>query len=339
VKCWGYNKFGELGNGSRVNSAVPVSVNGLSSPVTAIVTGFNHACVLVANGTMRCWGGNTTGNVGEGYVYDISGHPVEIKNIHEPIRSMVLGFSHTCVLTDSGGVKCWGSNDFGQLGNETNERSEMPVDVVGLSSGVIAISGRYNSTCALMEGGAVKCWGENTVGVLGDDTTIDRNTPVNVMGLTSGIVSISVGWEHACALTDKGGAKCWGKNFFGQLGNGTTSDSELPVDVIEPANDFLDVKAGDSITCARIKTGGVKCWGTDPFTFFDALGTYPQPVHNLPVDIVALSSGVTDLEFGEAYTCIISTDAIVRCWGVNFSGQLGDGTTINRYVPGVIVNL
>jgi len=334
VKCWGHNKLRELGNESRIDSLVPISVSGFSGSVTTIVAGFDHACALIVDGTLQCWGQNPTGY---GYFYDHSGHPVVLKNIHEPVQSIVIGFSHTCVLTGSGGVKCWGWNDFGQLGNGSNELKEMPVDVVGLSSGVIAISGRYNSTCALLEGGAVKCWGENTAGLLGDGTVIHRNSPVNVVGLTSGITNISVGWYHACGLTEEGGAKCWGTNYFGQLGNGDTSDSKIPVDVIEPANDFIDIKAGDSITCALTEKGGVKCWGTGRYTFLER--TFTAPFHSQPVDITGLSSGIADLEFGHGHTCVLSTAGTVRCWGMNAFGELGDGTTVNRFAPGIVVNL
>ncbi|HOC91699.1 MAG TPA: RCC1 repeat-containing protein, partial [bacterium] len=135
------------------------------------------------------------------------------------------GEAHTCAITPSGGVKCWGDNDYGQLGDGTNTDRHAPVDVVGLTSGVTSISTGIDHTCALTTNGGVKCWGGNYFGQLGDGTTTYRNTPVDVVGLTSGIASVSSGGDHTCAVTNSGGVKCWGDNDFGQFGDGTYSDS------------------------------------------------------------------------------------------------------------------
>jgi alpha-tubulin suppressor-like RCC1 family protein len=337
VKCWGNNTYGGLGDGTTKNSASPVTVRGLSGKIAAIAVGGSHACALTVDGSMQCWGKNVSGQLGGGFTANSNPVPVQVKNINDPIRAIALGNDYTCVLTGSGGVKCWGWNYSGQLGNGTNTDSIMPVDVIGLSSGVAAISARASTTCALMDGGAVKCWGWNATGQLGDGTSTDSNVPVNVKGLTSGMESISVGFDHACALTDKGGAKCWGDNLYGQLGNGTTSQSEPPVDVSEPASDFLDISAGDAVTCARTKAGGVKCWGLDTYGFLGKVPPFTK--RSQPVDLVGLSSGVAFLEVGLDYGCTISVDGIVKCWGSNSDGQLGDGTHQDRSVPGVVINL
>jgi alpha-tubulin suppressor-like RCC1 family protein len=132
--------------------------------------------------------------------------------------------------------------------------------VMGLTSGVTAITGRWRHTCALTSAGGVKCWGNNHDGQLGDGTKHDRNTPVDVVGLTTGIKAIAVGWGHACALTTAGGMKCWGSNHEGQLGDGTGADRKGPVDVVILSSGITAIATGGQHTCA-VAHGAVTCWG------------------------------------------------------------------------------
>ncbi len=141
------------------------------------------------------------------------------------------GASHTCAMISTGGIMCWGTNNFGQLGNGTKTDSLAPVEVFGLTSGVAAISAGVAHTCAQTAAGGVKCWGYNNAGQLGDGTTTDRPTPVEVSGLSSGVTTVAAGGLHTCALTAAGGVKCWGYNGSGQLGDGTTTDHFTPVEV------------------------------------------------------------------------------------------------------------
>jgi alpha-tubulin suppressor-like RCC1 family protein len=141
------------------------------------------------------------------------------------ITKIAAGFGHTCALTEAGGVKCWGRNDDGELGDNSMIQRLTPVDVSGLTSGVRAIATEWNHTCALTAAGGVKCWGSNLYGQLGDNTTIQRLTPVDVSGLESGVAAVTVGSGRTCALTTAGGVKCWGDNSAGQLGDNTTSSA------------------------------------------------------------------------------------------------------------------
>ena len=233
VNCWGSNGFGgQLGDGTTTNRLTPVNVTGLGSGVTVIAAGDFHTCAVTVAGGVKCWGSNFRGALGDGTSTDRL-TPVDVTGLGSGVTAIAAGGFHTCALTVGGGVKCWGNNFRGALGDGTNFINRlMPVDVTGLGSGVKAIAaGRGDHTCAVTVAGGVKCWGPNSWGVLGDGTTTDRLTPVNVTGLGSGVTVTTAGDTHTCAVTVAGGVKCWGRNFLGELGDGTITDRLTPVNV------------------------------------------------------------------------------------------------------------
>ncbi|RLT45300.1 MAG: alpha/beta fold hydrolase [Chloroflexi bacterium] len=335
VKCWGGNYFGQLGDGVSgpgVDKATPVDVVGLGSDVAAIAAGGTHTCALSTTGRVKCWGDNRIGQLGDGSTTN-KATPVDVVGLGSGVAAIAAGRWHTCTLSTAGGVKCWGDNDSGQLGDGSTTHKTTPVEVVGLGSGVAAIAASAGSgwhTCALTTAGGVKCWGWNIYGQLGDGTTGSTSTPVNVVGLGSGVTAIAVGGQYTCALTTMGGVKCWGWNIYGQLGDGSTADKRSPVDVVGLGSGVDAIAAGYGHTCALSTAGGVKCWGGN---YFGQLGDGTTANKSTPVDLVGLGSGVQAIAEGHAHTCALSTAGGVKCWGYNDSGQVGDGTTANKSTP------
>jgi len=335
VKCWGDNDYGQLGDGTNTDRHAPVDVVGLTSGVTSISTGIDHTCALTTNGGVKCWGGNYFGQLGDGTT-TYRNTPVDVVGLTSGIASVSSGGDHTCAVTNSGGVKCWGDNDFGQFGDGTYSDSYVPVDVVDLTSGIISVSTGYRHTCAVTTSGGVKCWGDNDFGQLGDGTYSDSYVPVDVVDLTSGIISVSTGYWHTCAVTTSGGVKCWGSNYYGELGDGTTTYSNIPVDVVGLTSGVAFASSGYRHTCAVTTSGGVKCWGWNEN---GQLGVGTTRRRYTPVDVVGLTSGIASISSGGRHICAVTTSGGVKCWGSNKNGQLGDGTTTNSYTPVDVVGL
>jgi alpha-tubulin suppressor-like RCC1 family protein len=318
-----------LSPGSRPASAS-------SSGVAVVSAGDTHTCAVTTDGGVKCWGANSYGQLGNGTTTE-SSTPVDVTGLTSGVAAVSAGGRHTCAVTTGGGVKCWGLNDFGQLGNSTTADSSTPVDVTGLTGGVAAVSagGGYlaiDYTCALTTGGGVKCWGSNNHGQLGNGGTSASSTPVDVTGLSSGVAAVSAGGAQACALTAGGGVKCWGSNSFGQLGNGTTTNSSTPVDVTGLTSGVAAVSAGWGQTCAVTAGGGAKCWGANDYGQLgngvagpEVCGTHD--CSRTAIDVTGLTSGVTAVGVGLQHTCAITTGGGVKCWGDNSYGELGSGET------------
>ncbi|UCD85244.1 MAG: chitobiase/beta-hexosaminidase C-terminal domain-containing protein, partial [Deltaproteobacteria bacterium] len=335
VKCWGSNRFGQLGDGTTNNSLTPVDVSGLSSDVISVSAGIYHTCDVTSGGGVKCWGYNVFGQLGDGTTND-SLTPVDVSGLSSGVVAVSVGAYFTCAVTSGGGVKCWGSNAYGQLGDGTTNDSLTPVDVSGLSSGVRAVSAGDYHTCAVASGGGVRCWGHNMFGQLGDGTTLNSPTPVDVMGFGSGASMVSAGTYFTCALTSGGGVKCWGSNTYGQLGDGTTLNSPTPVDVSGFGSGASMVSAGAYFTCALTSAGGVKCWGNNAY---GQLGDGTQLDSSVPVDVFGLGSGASMVSAGGYHTCALPTEGGVKCWGRNTYGQLGDGTQVSSSTPVDVLGL
>lgn len=328
VKCWGYNAYGQLGDNSNTLRKLPVDVVGLTG-VKSISAGMGHTCAVLESEAAKCWGRNDFGQLGDNSVIN-RWKPVSVSGLSSGVASISAGQNHSCALTNAGAAKCWGSNGYGQLGDNSTTKRLVPVAVAGLSSGVAIISTGYSHTCALTTTGGVKCWGENRFSQIGDNSTIQRNAPVDVFGLDSGVASIDVGQSHTCAVTTTGAVKCWGRNDYGQLGIESVAQSSVPVDTPGLSGGISKLAGGSTHTCALTTSGGVKCWG---YNAQGQLGDNSTTQRLSPVDVVGLGSGVSSITAGDGNTCALLTSGTAKCWGYNGQGQLGDGTLVNRMVP------
>lgn len=298
--------------------------------VTQLYSGNYHNCVVRSDGKLKCWGFNATGQLGDGTTSSRT-LPVAVDEVEGNVATLAAGSaSFTCILTHSDGVKCWGHNFYGQVGDGTTTNRATPVDVIGLSSGVRAIFTGAGNACAIMNRGAAKCWGDNGQGQVGDGTKENRTTPVDVNGLSSDVTDLAIGQFHVCALLTTGIVKCWGSNHQGQLGDGTTTERLFPVDVQGLSGKVTAIEAGISHTCALINNGSVQCWGWNTFA---QLGDGTQTDRSLPTAVVGLSSGVQRLTAGVIHNCVLMTNGSAKCWGYNDHAQLGDGTTTTRTAP------
>jgi len=327
VKCWGDDSAGQLGDGTTRGSSTPVDVSGLASGVAAVSAGGSHTCALTVRGGVKCWGDDSTGQLGDGTARPGRFSTAYLTRLTSRARTISAQYGHACVITRQGRVKCWGDDRYGQLGDGTTRSRFTPVAVGGLT-GVLAISAGADDTCALTDAGGVKCWG--AVGWLPNGRPSVAARPVGISGLAAGVTAISAGAFHACALMTTGAVKCWGSNIDGELGNGTMTSGSTAVEVLGLASRVTSMSAGWFHTCAVTSRGGVQCWGLNAN---GELGDGTIANSSTPVHVSGLTRGVVSVSAGYADTCAVTAARGVQCWGDNRFGQFGDGTMTNSPTP------
>jgi alpha-tubulin suppressor-like RCC1 family protein len=245
--------------------------------------------------------------------------------------SVSLGYDSSCAVTAAGGVRCWGMNDYGQLGNGTTTASSYPVPVTGLSSGVASVTVGTQFACAMTTDGGVRCWGKGYA--VGDGSGTNATTPVTPTGLASGVRSVSTGSSHVCALINDGTVKCWGSNGQGMLGDGTRTRSLVP-QTVPGLSGIVQLSTGGVHTCVVTSDRGVKCWGYDAYGQVGNGSAAPTPGGDVltPTDVPGVSN-VAVLSTGGYHTCVMLQDGTAECWGQNTDGQLGDGSGVNQLTP------
>lgn len=329
VRCWGDNSNGALGDAMPGWRTTPRDVVLLGSGVIDVAVGGFHTCAATASGAAKCWGSANNGAVGDGSSVPSRAVPVDVVGLGSGVTRVAASFFHSCALSTSGSVWCWGQNSDGRLGDGTTVNRLTPVAVTGLSAGASTISVGVFHGCALV-GGGLKCWGNNANGQLGDGSLVQRLTPVDVSANGKVFTTVSAGDFLTCAVSSTGGATCWGENSFGQVGDGTNTARTTPTDVSGLTTGVQAVAAGGSFSCALTSAGGVKCWGDNSA---GQLGDGTLTSRNVPGDVSGLTVGVLRIGAGSAQACAVLTTGAVKCWGFNPVGQLGDGTRIDRSTP------
>ena len=289
VKCWGIGVDGAQGDGSStVRVTIPVTASGVSGAID-IATGGKTSCALLSDYSVKCWGSNITGSFGDGTIENTS-TPVDVASLSSfGIRSLTGGYTHICGLLNGTQPQCWGDGDGGQLGDGNNSSicpggdgcwDTPPVSPTGIAS-ASSIAPGNDHTCFLLDSSnTVKCTGDNSAGQLGDGTTTNATTPVQVSGL-SGVAAIATGYDHTCALLSDKTVKCWGKNDDGQLGDGSNTSSNTPVEA-SSLSDAAALVAGADHTCALLSDKTVKCWGRNNW---GQLGNNSTNSSSVPVSV------------------------------------------------------
>lgn len=328
MKCWGLDNHAQLGDGlPKTSRNIPQNVVGLPAgvDVVAIGAGDFHTCAVMANGTLWCWGDNGNGKIGDGSVGGDKASPTQVSGITDAV-DVAAGFDHTCVLQASGAVRCWGAA--GRLGTGFNAGSASPVVVAGLTDAV-GIFADGDRSCAVRRTGAVVCWGRGAAGEIGDGDSVDRYAPVPVIGL-SNVTSVATGPNHACAMGAD--VRCWGANFYGQAGDGTTNS---PRATAGPVSGFsgrvLTASLGVNHSCLLKGDGSAVCWGDNTNKQLGASGA--PPGNQLAPVNVSLLSGATTAVSGVLHTCALLPEGTVKCWGRNLEYQLGTGDDTPSDVP------
>ncbi len=386
VSCWGNRTQGKLGNPTSISlgetPVMPYRVEG----ATSISSNYKFTCVLHQSSNISCWGNNWAGQLGNGVTGwgefapdNFSSRPVYADGISDAIQ-VAAGGSHTCSLHQDKSVSCWGSNNFGTLGNGEDGHNRPlygflvetePVKVLSIDN-ASTISAGLHHTCVLHTDGTISCWGLDNHGQLGDGesdfaivdfsslfSTANIPTPVNVQGITNA-KAIALGTNHSCALHNDATVSCWGNNLSGQLGDGTTTSSNLPIKV-SGISDVSTIAAGHEHTCALHTDGTISCWGSSKagklgtsemkvkdsrlVTGLDLLTEArlapnealleESPVINEALDPAKVPK-ITDavaIATGWQHTCAVHKDGTVSCWGDNRNSQLGDSATSSSVLP------
>ena len=331
VLCWGDNANGQIGDGTSGNVRRAPTATGITTAVDVAV-GRDHSCALLASGAVQCWGSNASGQLGVGSGTASSPVPMTVPGL-SGVVSLTAGTAFNCARKSDGTVRCWGTNQFGQLGDDTTTSPRFaPVAVANLTDAVKVVAGATH-TCALRAGGVMACWGSNSQGQLGTGNFTTRDVPTAVVDVTE-FTEMAAGLRFTCGSRAGGDMFCWGDNDVAQLDLGVTSDnSTRPVQNADPSV-VVDVGAGESHACFINTGGALLCWGANDRGQLGIGSTSPFEARR---QLVARST--LEVAAGRRHTCLLGSNEVVRCWGDNALGQLGNTGSDPSFQPTAVLGL
>ncbi len=327
---WGYNSYGQLGNGTTESSSTPIKI---MSNVKSVSLGSVHSAAITENGDLYTWGSNWDGELGNGTTEYICSIPTKIMS---NVKSVSLGEDHSAAITKNGDLYTWGDNELGQLGNGTTTdvftSNPTPIKIM---SNIKAVSLGKSASAAVTKNGDLYTWGSNSCGKLGNGTTEDSYIPIKIM---SNVKSVSLGWwSHSAAITQNGDLYSWGYNSSGQLGNGTTEDSYIPIKIVIGKSEESEGPVTEETTLPQVELGGyhsavitengdLYTWGYNRCgqlgngtATWDEIFPIPNPT---PIKIM---SNVKSVSLGDFHSAAITENGDLYTWGYNIDGQLGNG--------------
>jgi alpha-tubulin suppressor-like RCC1 family protein len=335
VLAWGDDHNGQLGDGATTSSDTPVAVRlTAGTTVASVRAGGKYSLALTSAGQVLAWGGNFSGQLGDGTTTDRHA-PVRVK-VPQGTRVIAVsaGGAHSLAVTAAGAVLAWGDNEYGQLGDGTTKDRRLPVRVkLPAGTRVVAVGASYNYSLALTAAGRVWAWGHNGSGQLGDGTRTDSHVPIRVkLPGQARVTAIAAGGFDGLALTAAGHVLAWGDNGFGQLGNGTRRSSSIPVRVRFPAGTQVTaVGVGSLHNLALTSAGQVLAWG---YNAFGQLGNGSTTGSDTPVRVkLPPRANVVAVSAGGGFSLALTRAGHILAWGHNQFGQLGDGTMVSSDTP------
>ena len=357
VYTWGRNEYGQLGNGvTATNSPVPVAVKTAGTPmegktITQLSAKVWYALALASDGTVYSWGFNSWGQLGNGTsgAANNASAPVAVKTAGTPMEGKTIvqvaaGATHSLALATDGTIYAWGKNEYGQLGNDSTTNSPVPVAVKTAGTPmdgktIIQIHAGYEHSLALASDGTVYVWGRNNSGQLGKNDATDAHIPAAVQTLGTPmagkvIVQLAAGNSQSMALASDGTVYTWGWNQYGQLGNGTTTNSRIPVAVATTGTPLAgktisQIAAGNAHALAMTDDGTVYTWGWNQY---GQLGNNSTINSSLPVIVKTTGTPLAGKMIaqitsgGGPNSLVLANDGTMYAWGWGQYGQLGDST-------------
>jgi len=328
---WGQNTSGQLGDNTLTNKSSPVQVFGFANTWSSVAGGANNTAAIKTDGTLWTWGYNAYGALGDNTTVPRS-YPVQPVTGGTNWSKVACGNYHTAAIKTDGTLWNWGSNAYGQLGDNTKIHRSSPIQVVGFATNWSSVSCGYFFTAAIKTDGTLWTWGRNSEGVLGDNTTIHRSSPIQTIAFGTDWNKVACEHRHTGAIKTDGTLWNWGQNTSGQLGDNTTIHKSSPVQVFGFGTNWSSVAVGQSYTAAIKTDGTIWTWGLNSY---GRLGDNTSTSRSFPVQPLAyvFATNWSNISCGAINTVATKTNGTLWMWGAGTNGSLGNNLTTTTSLP------